>query len=44
MPVLTGTALHRTSLREQALALLREALVTGRIADGVVYSATALAA
>ena len=44
MPVLTATALHRTSLREQALAQLREALITGRIADGVVYSATALAA
>lgn len=44
MPLLTGTALQRTSLREQALALLREALITGRIADGVVYSAKALAA
>jgi DNA-binding GntR family transcriptional regulator len=43
-PLLTGTALQRTSLREQALALLREALITGRIADGVVYSAKALAA
>jgi DNA-binding GntR family transcriptional regulator len=31
-------------LREQALALLREALITGRITDGVVYSAKALAA
>ncbi len=44
MPVLSGAALHRTSLREQALAQLREALITGRIADGVVYSARALAA
>jgi DNA-binding GntR family transcriptional regulator len=43
-PLLTGTALRRTSLREQALALLREALITGRIADGAVYSAKALAA
>jgi DNA-binding GntR family transcriptional regulator len=31
-------------LREQALALLREALISGRIADGVVYSSKALAA
>lgn len=44
MPVLSETALQRTSLREQALALLREALITGRIADGVVYSSKALAA
>jgi DNA-binding GntR family transcriptional regulator len=44
MPLLTGTTLQRTSLREQALALLREALITGRIADGAVYSAKALAA
>jgi DNA-binding GntR family transcriptional regulator len=43
MPILTGAPLQRTSLREQALALLREALVTGRIADGVVYSSKALA-
>lgn len=44
MPILTETPLQRTSLREQALALLREALISGRIADGVVYSAKALAA
>lgn len=44
MPVLAQTPLQRTSLREQALALLREALITGRLADGVVYSAKALAA
>jgi DNA-binding GntR family transcriptional regulator len=44
MPILTQTTLQRTSLREQALALLREALITGRIADGVVYSSKALAA
>lgn len=44
MPVLTEAPLQRTSLRGQALALLREALVSGRIADGVVYSSKALAA
>lgn len=44
MPVLAQTPLQRTSLREQALALLREALITGRLADGVVYSTKALAA
>jgi DNA-binding GntR family transcriptional regulator len=44
MPILTQTTLQRTSLREQALALLREALITGRIADGVVYSSKSLAA
>ena len=44
MPVLAEPPLQRTSLREQALALLREALITGRLADGVVYSSKALAA
>ena len=44
MPILTETTLLRTSLREQALALLREALITGRIADGVVYPSKTLAA
>ena len=44
MPILAETTLQRTSLREQALALLREALITGRIADGEVYSSKALAA
>ena len=44
MPILTEAPLKRTSLREQALALLREALISGRIADGVVYSSKALAA
>src|ERR1700733_10141321 len=43
MPILTGASLQRTSLREQALTLLREALITGRIADGVIYSSKALA-
>ena len=44
MPILADAPLQRTSLREQALALLREALISGRIADGVVYSSKALAA
>jgi DNA-binding GntR family transcriptional regulator len=44
MPILTAAPLQRTSLREQALALLREALISGRLADGVVYSSKALAA
>src|SRR5215470_1913756 len=44
MPILTEATLQRTSLREQALALLREALITGRIVDRVVYSSRALAA
>jgi DNA-binding GntR family transcriptional regulator len=43
MDHLTETAVQRSSLRDQALALLREALVTGRIADGTVYSSRALA-
>jgi DNA-binding GntR family transcriptional regulator len=37
-------ALQRVNLREQALAAIREALITGRIAPGVVYSAASLAA
>jgi DNA-binding GntR family transcriptional regulator len=44
MVILSGAALHRSSLREQALAHLREALITGRIAEGVVCSSRALAA
>ncbi len=36
--------LQRTNLREQALSAIREALITGRILPGVVYSAAALAA
>jgi DNA-binding GntR family transcriptional regulator len=44
MPILTEAPLQRTSLREQALAVLREALISGRITDGVVYSSKALAA
>lgn len=45
MPVLTTHAsLQRTSLRDQALTALRQALVTGQIEPGVVYSAGSLAA
>src|SRR5215469_2551202 len=44
MPILADLPLQRTSLREKALAVLREALITGHIADGVVYSSKTLAA
>jgi DNA-binding GntR family transcriptional regulator len=45
MPILAADApLQRTSLRDQALTALRQALVTGRIEPGVVYSASSLAA
>jgi DNA-binding GntR family transcriptional regulator len=45
MPVLpASTSLQRTSLRDQALTALRQALVTGQIESGVVYSAGSLAA
>jgi DNA-binding GntR family transcriptional regulator len=45
MPVLDSSApLQRSSLRDQALTALRQALVTGRIEPGVVYSASSLAA
>jgi DNA-binding GntR family transcriptional regulator len=44
VPILTEAPLRRTSLREQALAVLREALISGRIADGVVCSSKVLAA
>jgi len=40
---LLGPALQRVNLREQALATLREALITGQIVPGVVYSAASLA-
>jgi DNA-binding GntR family transcriptional regulator len=36
-------ALRRVNLREQVLATIREALITGRIIPGVVYSAASLA-
>jgi DNA-binding GntR family transcriptional regulator len=44
MPVLASTALERTSLRDQALTAIRQALITGQIMPGVVYSAASLAA
>jgi DNA-binding GntR family transcriptional regulator len=45
MPVLAAHAsLRRTSLREQALTALRQALVTGQIEPGVVYPVGSLAA
>jgi DNA-binding GntR family transcriptional regulator len=45
MPVLAAHAsLQRTSLRDQALTALRQAIVTGQIEPGVVYSAGSLAA
>jgi DNA-binding GntR family transcriptional regulator len=45
MPVLAAHAsLQRTSLRDQVLTALRQALVTGQIEPGVVYSAGSLAA
>jgi DNA-binding GntR family transcriptional regulator len=38
MPVLAAHAsLQRTSLRDQALTALRQAIVTGQIEPGVVY-------
>lgn len=44
MPVLAATSLERTSLRDQALNAIRQALVSGQIVPGVVYSAASLAA
>jgi DNA-binding GntR family transcriptional regulator len=44
VPVLAENSLRRTSLRDQALTVIRHALVTGRIIPGVVYSAASLAA
>jgi DNA-binding GntR family transcriptional regulator len=44
MELLADVSLRRTSLREQALRAIRNALVTGQIVPGVVYSAAALAA
>jgi DNA-binding GntR family transcriptional regulator len=43
MELLADVSLRRTSLREQALRAIRNALVTGQIVPGVVYSAAALA-
>jgi DNA-binding GntR family transcriptional regulator len=44
MPVLAAGSIERTSLRDQALTAIRQALVTGRIVPGQVYSAASLAA
>jgi DNA-binding GntR family transcriptional regulator len=44
MAVLAATSLQRTSLRDQALTAIRQALITGRIVPGTVYSAASLAA
>jgi DNA-binding GntR family transcriptional regulator len=44
MNVLGTASLERTSLRDQALTAIKQALVTGRIVPGVVYSAASLAA
>ena len=38
-----GSALRRVSLREQALDVVRQALVSGEIKPGDIYSAAALA-
>jgi DNA-binding GntR family transcriptional regulator len=43
MGVLAETVLQRSNLRDQALAALRHALITGQITPGRVYSAAALA-
>src|SRR6516162_9889095 len=44
MPVLGTTSLERTSLRDRALTAIKQALITGQIVPGVVYSAASLAA
>jgi DNA-binding GntR family transcriptional regulator len=44
VPVLAAASLERTSLRNQALTAIRQALITGQIVPGVVYSAASLAA
>jgi DNA-binding GntR family transcriptional regulator len=41
---LSVPTLERANLREQALSVIREALITGQIVPGVIYSAAALAA
>lgn len=43
MPSLLGPALQRANLRDQALAAIRRALITGQLLPGVVYSAASLA-
>jgi DNA-binding GntR family transcriptional regulator len=42
-PTLLAPALQRANLREQVLATIREAFITGQIVPGVVYSAASLA-
>jgi DNA-binding GntR family transcriptional regulator len=44
MPLFATTSLQRTSLRDQALTAIRQALITGHIVPGVVYSAASVAA
>jgi DNA-binding GntR family transcriptional regulator len=42
--MITNTvSINRSSLRDQALAIIREAMVSGDLAPGEIYSATALA-
>jgi len=42
--VFAASSLQRNSLRDQALAAIRHALITGQIVPGVLYSAASLAA
>ena len=42
--LLADVSLRRASLRDQVLSAVRDALVTGQLVPGVVYSAAALAA
>jgi DNA-binding GntR family transcriptional regulator len=42
--VIRTEQLERTSLRDQALAVIRQRMVTGEIAPGEIYSASAIAA
>jgi DNA-binding GntR family transcriptional regulator len=44
MQLLADVSLRRASLRDQVLGAIRNALVTGQLVPGVVYSASALAA
>jgi DNA-binding GntR family transcriptional regulator len=44
MQLLADVSLRRASLRDQVLSAIRNALVTGQLVPGVVYSAAALAA
>lgn len=41
--IVNTPSLKRASLRDQALAVLREGMVSGQLAPGEIYSATALA-